>query len=1056
MDPTDTFHLSPTNKAEAVKYFHRAIDMGIDFKLRDRILDFKNFEELFEIAREQIPHQGMDMEALHNFVEKSILPYSTNYASPLSMAFPDAGNSIAGISGSILASFINQNLINWFPCSPMGTIIEMQVINWFRELVGYPLNDKLNVPLDAGGFVTSGGVASNTVAMLLAREKALPGCISNGLHHVHKNVVCIVPEGIDHYSSRLSIGWLGLGTSQVVKAKTKNFKYDLEALEQLIFQLVKQGKLVMSLTAYAGDSRSMTCDDFPALRKICDSHNIWLHIDGCHGTQLLFSKNLRKLVKGMELADSITFDPHKVLTLPYAISLILVKNTDVLKSIKQPEDIIMGEDHSFGQITPFYGSRPFQSLKLYMLLKHMGFDGIGRLIEQRCKLAAKFADIIRQDKDFKLINSQVHINSVMFMYVPETFTVSHGNIDVLNSINSRIQKALLEAGSVWLHNFEIPDSSNVFGLGVTQKLRPLRYMSGNPVTTERNLFDMIEQVRKLGETMPSFKTDDSLDNTFNICKISTEIAQSKPVEQYCVPPLVSEWIAQTLSMPKFLGKATKPGNYKSLSMLLPEMKDSLLSDYIALQTVSFLKSCTGIPTIRFGNFIGPKVASEFKWSTYVQDFICGLAERTKDLDSTEQKLFGLYIQKLNDFFSAESTVELLNSRRGVLVPTNFDPNRIIVNNVQRLDFSNHMSFISGDILFGYGGFLSRLFQTSLGDAFLLQCDDMPETDRCLIHAYSMLHVVKDALMNLRNTTASASQKTLQNAGERDYIRFLEKHQVHLFKIHTLSHKSIRNCDEISQAEFLLDKEASGQRVSSVIKMIRDFCNSEFCGDTEAFYTIIYGSFAYGMAQTSSDIDILFVSETADVSKKSRVAEFIVSLHDVFGCRKDNEIPYENKSLMSTDFIKSAVEGGGTFLNGRWKFPVIEKNPEYLTSEKLLQRFVQGMLVNPHIFVAGNFKLYSAHRTCATVNTIKGVMCVNNIRSTDAISLAKSFCIGPSGQTGDFFLGFSYKEPFISYLLSHLEATLSIMKCANKRDTKHVYEFRDEEVYCVDKVENFAV
>ncbi len=95
---------------------------------------------------------------------------------------------------------------------------------------------------------------------------------------------------------------------------------------------------------------------------------------------------------GIELADSITFDPHKTLNVPYSISLLLVRDQKNLELIRRPEDIITGEEHSFGQLTPFFGSKAFFSLKLYMLLKNLGLNELKRVIENRCEMAQLLAD----------------------------------------------------------------------------------------------------------------------------------------------------------------------------------------------------------------------------------------------------------------------------------------------------------------------------------------------------------------------------------------------------------------------------------------------------------------------------------------------------------------------------------------------------------------------------------------------------------------------------------------------------------------------------------------
>lgn len=460
---------------------------------------------MYQLANEPLPSSGTNMDSLLEQVKKNILPYCTNYSSPFAMAFPDAGNSIAALTGAILGDLINQNLINWVPCAPMATVIEMITLNWLRELVGFPFKKNPKNPTEIGGLTIAGGVSANTIAMLLAREKAFPNTMKRGVKEIDEPFVVIVPQSIDHYSARLSIGWLGLGENNVVRVPTKNFRYDLDKLKKIMSDLKSERKRIISLTAYAGDSRSMTCDKFIELRKLCDEYNTWFHVDGCHGTQLFFSEKLRKKLVGIEYADSITFDPHKVMNIPYVISVLLVKDTENLKLIQRPEDIITGEEHSFGQITPFFGSRPFNALKLYMLLKNMGVNGLSKVIEDRCSLANTLGKKIKESNDFVLINTDININSVIFMYCPkEIFSLAKqddGVIHKINLINTKIQNEVFSNGEVWLHNFNIPDSSNVFGHGTSTILRPLRFMGGNPIIEEEHLDIMLKKVKAHGEKL---------------------------------------------------------------------------------------------------------------------------------------------------------------------------------------------------------------------------------------------------------------------------------------------------------------------------------------------------------------------------------------------------------------------------------------------------------------------------------------------------------------------------------------------------------------------------
>lgn len=180
----------------------RVLDIGLNFKCRDNVvgeMEASDFRTLMnKVYEKDVPTKGVAMDQLLDYVEKEMLPYCTNWASPYAMAFNDTGNSFAGIAGDVLASLLNQNVINWRPCSPLGTVVEMTVLNWLRILVGYPCEENLTHPANVAGMVTSGGVASNTIATLIAREKALPKTMVNGLGNT-KNVFVIVPDGIDHY-----------------------------------------------------------------------------------------------------------------------------------------------------------------------------------------------------------------------------------------------------------------------------------------------------------------------------------------------------------------------------------------------------------------------------------------------------------------------------------------------------------------------------------------------------------------------------------------------------------------------------------------------------------------------------------------------------------------------------------------------------------------------------------------------------------------------------------------------------------------------------------------
>lgn len=480
--------LNENTKNDARDVFVDAVDRGIHFKLQDQVRSGDIEKLIPNDLIEPMPIEGSDLQVIEKQFNDQVLPYCYNFASSNFMGFPDAGNSIAAIAGNITADFMQQNLINQSFCSPSGTFVEMSVIRWLREVVGYDNPDEVNDIYDVGGVITGGGTTSNTIGILLARENYQKNTMFNGVN-VEKDdgYYVVVPKGIGHYSVKSAQMWLGCG-NRLIEVETDNFRYDLKKLEEALHTY--KGR-IMAVVAYAGDSRTMTVDNFTAIESLVRSidPNIWLHADACHGFSLGFSDTLKAKLKGIEKFDSITTDPHKVLNSPYTISSLLVREPAKMKTVSSQSDLIMQETFAFGQITPFIGSKPWMSLKLWYAIKHLGKKGIGEIIDQRHATAVKFSRIIQESDDFTLIN-KVDINSVAFMYTGKNMTLS---VDQINALNQDIHSLMIKEGVYHLHQFSIPDAG-IFEKG--KIIYPHRFMSGNPNITEKNLYEVLDYIRK--------------------------------------------------------------------------------------------------------------------------------------------------------------------------------------------------------------------------------------------------------------------------------------------------------------------------------------------------------------------------------------------------------------------------------------------------------------------------------------------------------------------------------------------------------------------------------
>lgn len=479
--------LNKRNRSKAEEFFNNVIKLGVDFKLQDLVSKKHLSEEEGLNLISDMPLRGQTEKDILQEFEKTILPYCTNFSSPKFMGFPDSGNSVAAIGAAFLYNLLQQNLINQNFCGPSATFIEIAVIRWLRETVGYK-NGPVSDIWDVGGIITPGGTSSNTIGIMMARENKFPDAMEKGINNLDQAWL-VVPKGIGHYSVKSGQMWSGCG-SRFLEVETKNFRYDLDELKKVL--LKNKGK-IMGLVAYAGDSRTMTVDNFAEIAKLVRliDPTIWLHADACHGFSLGFSPKLKHKIKGIEKFDSIAMDPHKVMITPYTISTLLVKDPQKLKSITSKSDLIMQEKFAFGQITPFLGSRPWASLKLWFVMKNLGKNGFAKLIEKRVELAKYLANKLSKDLDFIVLN-KVEINSVVFMYRKG---IKITDISKLNEVNKKIHQSVIDEGSYHLHQFSIPDSGKI---AKDEIIYPLRYMAGNPNTNKKFIDNMVEYIRKLG------------------------------------------------------------------------------------------------------------------------------------------------------------------------------------------------------------------------------------------------------------------------------------------------------------------------------------------------------------------------------------------------------------------------------------------------------------------------------------------------------------------------------------------------------------------------------
>ncbi|GAA0906562.1 aspartate aminotransferase family protein [Streptomyces thermoalcalitolerans] len=336
---------------------------------------------------------------------------------------------IPAVLGEAVLSAVNSSLDTWDQ-SVGGTLIERRLIDWTTARIG--------LGPAADGVFTSGGTQSNLQALLLAREEAKTDDLAR---------LRILTSEVSHFSVRKSATLLGLGPDAVIsvpadpgkRMRTVCLAHELERCR-------RDGLVPMAVVATAGTTDFGSIDPLPEIAELCAQHGAWLHVDAAYGCGLLVSPTRRHLLAGIEHADSVTVDYHKSFFQPVSSSAVLVRDASTLRHVTYHADYLNPRRAVLERIPnqvdkSLQTTRRFDALKLWMTLRVMGADGIGRLFDEVCDLAAEGFRMLAADPRFEVVVEPA-LSTLVFRCVPAAVT-DPAEID---RANLHARKALFASG----------------------------------------------------------------------------------------------------------------------------------------------------------------------------------------------------------------------------------------------------------------------------------------------------------------------------------------------------------------------------------------------------------------------------------------------------------------------------------------------------------------------------------------------------------------------------------------------------------------------------------
>lgn len=330
-----------------------------------------------------LPEKPQPFPSLLKETFERIVGSSMHLSHPRYMAHMDSGVAFAGIVGDFLAAALNQNMLAK-ELSPAATAVEHQVVRWFCQAAG--------LPPESGGTFVGGGTMANVTALLAARDRTWPQASRSGLARAPR--LCVLASVESHYSLQKAAAILGLGSEAVIPvAADAAFRMSAGELRSRIAEERRRGSRPIAVVGTAGTTSTGSIDPLPEIAAVARQEGLWFHVDASHGGALLFSEHMRGKLAGIESADSIAFDPHKWLWAPKSAGIFVLRDFRDFSPARYEAPYLdrEGSQPEVGRGT-IEGSRPFDSLKVWMILRHLGTRRIARVLQRNCELTAFLHD----------------------------------------------------------------------------------------------------------------------------------------------------------------------------------------------------------------------------------------------------------------------------------------------------------------------------------------------------------------------------------------------------------------------------------------------------------------------------------------------------------------------------------------------------------------------------------------------------------------------------------------------------------------------------------------
>ncbi|MCG8568778.1 MAG: pyridoxal-dependent decarboxylase, partial [Spirochaetes bacterium] len=429
------------------KYAHQLVDWMADY--------FENIEKY--PVKSQVkpgetihqlpvapPQSGEDFSEIFKDFQDTILPGITHWQHPNFHAYFTANNSYPSVLGEMLMSTLGAQCMSWVT-SPSATELEERVMDWLKDMLG--------LPAGFSGVIEDTASTATLCSILTAREVKTQYQINQKGFYQQKPFTIYCSQEA-HSSVEKGVKIAGIGKHYLRKiAVDDQYAMKPEALQKTIEEDIAEGTQPLAVIVAIGTTGSTAVDPLNEIGKICEKHQIWLHVDAAYAGTAFLLPEMRHHLKGIEYADSFVFNPHKWMFTNFDCSAYFVKEKEYLiKTFEILPEYLKTKENQVNNYRDWgiQLGRRFRALKLWFVLRSFGVKGLQKKIKEHIDWAQKATEILDSQQDFEIL-APTHFSTICFRFKPAHL----GDQAEINQINARIMEKINQSGKIYLSHTKL-------------------------------------------------------------------------------------------------------------------------------------------------------------------------------------------------------------------------------------------------------------------------------------------------------------------------------------------------------------------------------------------------------------------------------------------------------------------------------------------------------------------------------------------------------------------------------------------------------------------------